>query len=296
MIKLTTLILLLVSFGSSAISQSYVEYYMLCNQADSLEYIHKNQEALESYKAAFKTVDYVHSDKYKSAYQIAIKTNSFADAYEFGKMIIINSGKKEFIQTKSKDFKNSVYYQQLADSTDYFLSKFNERVNHQFIDIIDSLMFIDQYIIRNNREYKGKYALDKSKLPENRFDLDSSNWNLLYECIQEMGFPSEEHVGYEAYDKVWAILHHNLRLKENERYHNEIFEFVKAGDYLPEHMMFWYEQFQMQEYKQTYFTTWDGNISEENLQRVDANRRRFYLKGINSYELAKSGRMMTAKW
>lgn len=279
-----------------SLSQNYEKYYLLCNAADSLEYIGKDNEALESYKEAFNTVNYVHSKKYKNAYHLAIKLNSFIDAYEFGKMIIINSGKKKFIKTRSRSFKKSEYFKLLTDSCDFYLKKFNDRVNHEYIKIIDSLLYIDQYVIRNNKSYRGKYNIDKSKLPDNLFDLDSSNWRLLYRCIQEMGFPSEKNVGSEAYDNVWAILHHNLRLEENEKYHKEIFEFVMTGDYLPEHMMYWYEQFQMNVNGQTFFTTWDKNILPENLKRLDSNRRRFYLKGINSYQLKKNGRSMKAKW
>ena len=51
--------------------------------------------------------------------------------------------------------------------------------------------------------------------------------------------------------------------------------------------MVWYEQFQMQVNNSAFFTTWDENISDENLQQIDANRRQFYLKGVNSYTLKK---------
>ena len=117
----------------------------------------------------------------------------------------------------------------MMDSCIHFQTECNNRINHPFIKIIDSLVFVDQYIIRNNKSYKANYKIDKKKLPENLFDLDSSNWHLLFNCIKKWGFPSEEHVGYETYKKAWAILHHNLRLIENEKYHTEIFEYIKNG-------------------------------------------------------------------
>ena len=157
-------------------------------------------------------------------------------------------------------------------------------------------MFVDQYIIRKNRTYKKDYEIDESKLPENLFELDNSNWKLLYSNIHELGFPSEENVGKSAYFKARIILHHNLRLEENEKYHKEIFEFVKTGDYLPNDIMVWYEQFQMQVNGQTFFTTWDGDTTLENLKKIDANRRRFYLKGINTYKLNKNGKIMKSLW
>lgn len=277
-------------------SQNYVEYYSLCNTADSLSYIGKENEALDKYKEAFKTVKFVHSIKSKKAYELAIKTNSFEDAFNFGKISLISSGKRELIKTNSRKFKKSAYYKMLKDSSAAFILSYNERINHDYIKIIDSLAYIDQRIIRHNRFYKGNYHIDKTKLPVNLFDLDSSNWNLLYTCIQEMGFPSEENVGSTSYREVWLLLHHNLRLKENTKYHEEIFEFIRQGEYLPEDMMVWYEQYYLQVNNSTFFTTWDENISDENLARIDYNRRKFYLKGINSYTLKKNGRSMIPKW
>jgi hypothetical protein len=58
----------------------------------------------------------------------------------------------------------------------------------------------------------------------------------------------------------------------------------------------WYEQFQQQNYGQTFFTTWDGNLTVENLTRIEKNRRMVYLKGLNDYNLKKNGRYMEAKW
>jgi len=277
-------------------AQDYTRYYKQCNTADSLEYVGKNQEALDLFKVAFSAVEYTHSDKYNKAYRLAIKLNLFDDAYQFGRMMVINSGNKNLLKTSSSAFKKSNQYKALKDSTDDFLSLYSKRVNHDYIQLIDSLVFIDQYIIRGNRTYKGNYKIDKTTLPVNRFELDKSNWQYLLKCIDSLGFPSEKNIGSKAYNDAWVILHHNLRLAENEQYHTTIFEFIKSGDYLPEDFFIWYEQFQMQVHGQTYFTTWDGNISEENLKRIDVNRRKFYLKGINSYELSKNGRSMIAKW
>lgn len=281
---------------TKSLAQDYSQYYSLCNEADSLVFIDKKEDALRSYKKAFSTVDFIHSSNLKKAYELSIQLNLFEDAYSYGKMVVINSGKIDFLKTKSSIFKKSEFYKELMDSSSHFLSIYNNRINNDYIKIIDSLVYVDQYIIRNNRSYKGDYDMGNLTIPTNVFDLDSSNWILLYECIQKFGFPSEKNVGLETYEKAWVLLHHNLRLKQNELYHQEIFDFIKSGDYLPEDIMVWYEQFHMQIYGQTYFTTWDGNLSEENLLRLNTNRRAFYLKGIHSYELEKNGRYMHKKW
>jgi len=277
-------------------AQNYELYYTQCNRADSLKFYGQPLEALNTFKMAFQSVDFVHTNKLMKAYQLAVEANSFEDAFHFGRRILLNSGKTELIRTKSSAFNKSKYYHWLIDSSEYYIEIYNQRINHKYIKIIDSLIYIDQFIIRKNKSYKAAFNIDRTKLPENLFDLDSSNWNLLYRCIKEIGFPSEEAVGYETYNKVWAILHHNLRLKENEKYHLEIFDYVRSGDYLPEDLMVWYEQFHLQNNSQTFFTTWDGNITSENLKRIEKNRRDFYLKGLDSYHLNKNGRSMEVKW
>lgn len=295
MTKSVVLILAIFSINCS-IAQNYESYFLLCNKADSLKFYGQPLEALNTYKMAFESVDFVHTEKLRKAYQLAIETSSFQDAYHFGRSILLNSGNTDFIRTKSIEFKSSNYYKLLVDSSEYYSVSYTMRLNQQYIKIIDSLVFVDQYIIRNNKSYKADYQIDKNKLPENHFDLDSSNWHLLYNCIKIWGFPSEKNVGYETYNKAWAILHHNLRLIENEKYHSEIFEYVRRGDYLPDDLMVWYEQFQQQNYGQTFFTTWDGNLTNDNLARLEKNRRSIYLKGLNAYYLKKNGRYMIAKW
>ncbi len=126
--------------------------------------------------------------------------------------------------------------------------------------------------------------------------MDHSNWALLYQLIQKYGFPSEQNVGRKAYHDVWAILVHNLRLKENVVYHDEFFSYIKSGEYLPHDIFLWYEQYNQNELRQTFFSTWDGNISADNLKRIDANQRAFFMKGIHAYTLKKNGRFMTSNW
>lgn len=279
-----------------AFGQDYKNYYLDCNLSDSLSYNQQNEQALIKLKEAFTKVDYVHSKNFVKAYHLAIKLKKYDEAFEFGKMIIINSGEKNKIITQSSEFKKTCYYKNLKDSIDEYTNKFNNRINHFYKSIIDSLYYIDQRIIRNNRSIKKKYKIISKSLPNDRFELDSVNWLILSKLIDSLGFPSEQNVGYETYSKASIIIHHNLRLEKNSRYHNRIFEFIKNGDYLPENFFFWYEQYQMQIIGNTFFTTWDKNTSTENLKRIDINRRAFYLKGINSYKIEKNGMSMISLW
>lgn len=295
LLKLTLSIALIGVFGITH-SQDYSNYYRKCNAADSLSYLGLNQDAFNLLTDAFQSVDYVHSDKLKKAYHLAIQLKHYEQAAQFGKRIIINSGRKGRIHNKSSEFKASHHYQSLKDSIDVYIQQFNDRINHDYINIIDSLYYIDQRIIRKNRSVRGRYRIDRKNLPENKFDLDSSNWALLSKLIDSLGFPSEQNVGSRAYSDAWIIIHHNLRLKENESYHPRIFEFIKQGKYLPENFSFWYEQYQLNVHGTTFFYTWNSDLSEENLKRINQNRRRFYLKGLNAFETKKGGRKITSKW
>lgn len=281
---------------TNVLSQDYSDYYLKCNLSDSISYSGDYQGALDEINRAFASVDYVHSEKYIKAYHLAVKLQKFDEAFEFGKKIIINSGEKNKIHTQSTDFRATKYYRFLLDSTNQYMDQFNNRVNHYYKEIIDSLHFVDQRIIRRNKSVKGKYSINKKNLPKNRFELDSTNWLMLSNLIDSLGFPSEQNVGSKTYYDAWIIIHHNLRLKENASYHDKIFEFIRRGDYLPEHFAFWYEQYQMQVKGRTFFTTWDEDISTVNLKRIDVNRRAFYLKGINSFDIQNNGLKMIAKW
>ena len=86
------------------------------------------------------------------------------------------------------------------------------------------------------------------------------------------------------------IILHNIRLAKNKKYHQEFTDYYFAGEYLPNYFIFWYEQYRYEHFegeKHTYFDVWNGDTSEENLKRIDANRRKYYLKGVNSWTIRK---------
>jgi hypothetical protein len=290
------LVILLLFNIANVKSQDYSTYYTLCNLSDSLQYVGLDKQAYDTLKTAFETVDYVHSGSLKKALQLAIKLNKFEEAGSFGKQLLINSGDKKSVKSKSAAFKKSIHYKKLIDSSDVYLEAYNKRINHDYIKIIDSLFYVDQNIIRKNRSVKGKYNIDLKNLPSNKFELDKELWAELSLLIDSLGFPSEQNVGAEAYFNAMIVIHHNLRLKENEAYHPRIIKYIIKGEYLPIHFSFWYEQYNRNIIGNTYFTLWDENLSEENLKRIDNNRRKFYLKGINSFRIKGNGRIMKRIW
>lgn len=294
--KTILLFLLLVSFQKNTLAQHYDSFYLSCNTSDSLFYFRQTQAALDTLKIAFNKVPYVPSWKLSDAYWKAAKAGDYDLAYRYGRQTLIHSGNIKKLQAVPKEFKKSNQYQQLKDSSLVLVKMSQSNWNHSFIQLIDSLFYLDQRIVRNNKSVRGSYQIDKKTLPQNRFDLDSSIWQTLYAAIQKYGFPDEQLVGEISYDNMTVILHHNLRLAENEKYHPEFIEYIRQGKYDARYFLFWYEQFQMNVYKTTYFTTWDGNISPENLARIDKNLRSLWLKGITSFKLSKEGRSMVRIW
>lgn len=277
-----------------AYTQNYAQYHRLCNTADSLGYTKSYQAAIDTFEKAFSCVDYAYADHYVKAYHIAACLGDYSKAYRFGKMAMVHAGTSSFLDNSPKTFKTSASFVQLSDSITHFQALYAARLNTEYIRAIDSLYYIDQAVVRQNKQVKGNYAIDEASLPGNLFLLDSANWHCLYRLIQQYGFPSEKTVGPDAYTKAAIIIHHNLRLPENEKYHAEMIGFIQNGEYLPQSFSFWYEQFYMQVKGSTFFTTWDGNTGHENSQRIDANRRNFYLKGMASFKI--KGRKMYKKW
>lgn len=269
--------------------QDYSDYYTSCNLSDSLVYVNQKEEALVELKRAFETVDFVHTNKCSNAYRLAIELHKYDEAFLFGKMMIIHSGEKDRIKTKSKEFKKSKYYRQLADSLDHYLELFNQRVNHSYIRAIDSLHYIDQRIIRGNREGPNTYKLKKRDLRLISPDLDASNWHKLEQLIDQYGFPSEKNVGAKAYQQAAIILHHNLRLKENEYYHKHLYALIRSGQYTPDQFHFWYEQYYNQYFQKPYFYVWISDLSEQELAEINANRKRYFLKSLNAFEIKNIG-------
>lgn len=125
---------------NTSYAQNYEFYYLQCNKADSLRFHDKNIEALSLYKSAFQSVHFIHTNKLLKAYELAIETNSYEDAYFFGKNILLNTGNKELTHTNSRKFRRSNFYQSMMDSSFYFQSDYKKRINQQYIKIIDSLV------------------------------------------------------------------------------------------------------------------------------------------------------------
>lgn len=267
-----------------AYTQEYGFYYKTSNYADNLFFNRNYQQALDTYEKAFKSVPYIHSERLMNACTCAVKAGEFKRAYDFAKRSIINSGKSFIMvrlkRNKFRKFRDTPYFKNLKDSLELFKNRNSLQINVEYKALIDSLLYVDQNIIRKNKSVKGNYKIDLASLPEDKFKLDSSNFKKLLELINQYGFPSEELLGFDGYSNASTIIHHCFRKKENEKYHHIIFEAINKGWYMPRNFSFWYEQFNMWHKNQTYFTTNDKDTSKSNLDRINSNRAKFFLKEI----------------
>ncbi|MBN4082151.1 hypothetical protein JYT21_00445 [bacterium AH-315-B15] len=267
-------------FFQTSFSQDYGDYYKRCYEADSLIDLKQYALGLEKYKSAFSTVDYVHYRYLRSAAKCAIRTKDFQSAHHYLRQSIINTGYVDFFsvykRVPSSKFKRTAYYKNLKDSLSVYLDEYHTRINWEYRSIIDSLHYVDQYIIRGSKRVKGDYDIDESTLPENRYVLDDNNFQTLLECIDKWGFPSEEKVGGNAI----MLLTHNMRLAKNEEYHPIAFKAVWEGHYNPRYFSWMYEQYYNQNKDSTYFYL-GSDLSNENRMRVIENRARFYLRPLS---------------
>lgn len=296
MVKYIFLIFTFITTNQSS-AQPFKNYYDSIYKADSLVFVGMKSEALRLYTTTFSSVEHPYCKDVKNAYHLAIALNQFETAYLLGKQLLVQAGDFQLLTSKNKQFTKSHFYSQLKYHKDSLILVHQSKINDGFVKLLDSLTYVDQRIIRSNKSHKGNFDIPKEILPENLFDLDQQNFILLMSWIDSLGFPSEHLVGYRAYhEDVWVLLHHNLREPINLDYHKQVLDWIENGWYHPNDMMIWFEQYNQQQLKTTFFTTWDQNLSIENIDRINANRTKYHLKSLNAYRLEKSGRSMISKW
>jgi len=238
------LILVIISISSFGQTQNdYIEYYNLTNEGDKQIYLGNDSLAYDFYLKAFKKVNYIHSDKLINGAILAIKQKDYINAYNFSKNAIIQGTEYEFYKKKEYEkFRKTDYYKTFIDSLSFFHNQYLNNLNVDYKKQIDSLYFIDQNIIRKNKSVKGNYNIDKSKLPENIFDLDSLIFVDILALIEKYGFPTEKNVGRKTFRDVFIIYHHNFRLPRNEKQMNIAEKAVKEGAFLPNDYAWMYDQ------------------------------------------------------
>lgn len=289
--------MIVIFISSLSIGQNYIDYYQLCNESDKEEYLGNTDLAQYKLERAFEIVEYVHANRYEKASKLAIKNKDFENGFLYAKKAIKNGNTSHFWKKKNlKKFRKTKYFQVLNDSVNIWEQQHLKTINFSYKQLIDSLYYIDQRIVRANKSVKGNYLIDKDELPKNLYDLDSIIFQTLLRAIEIHRFPSEQMIGISGYEKALIIIHHNFRLRQNEKYHPIAIQAVRNGEYLPEDFEGMYEQYNMWYKGQTYFTTFDKNLSEDNIKRINENRLKFGLKDLSAFKIKRKGLSMKSKW
>ena len=126
--------------------------------------------------------------------------------------------------------------------------------------------------------------------------LDQEIFEKLLELIDQYGFPSEQLLGRDTYFNVATLLLHNFRMPQNQKYHAMALKAVKNGGYLPFDYAYMYEQYCEITDNGTYYMTFDQDLSEKNIIRIDNNRKAIGLPPLSSYYITDNGREMGSKW
>lgn len=258
---------MLLSFVKLSNAQDYVNYYHLVNKANVDKKNHNFNEALEFYEQAFSLVDYVHARAYENAAFCALKANDEEKAFVFIKAAISNGSDVDI-----KKFRRASFYKNLKQMAPSLKSSYENGLNREYVKAIDSLYYIDQRIIRNNRRVKGEYSIPENFGNMNKSKLDSAVFESLMSYVEKFGFPSEKTVGRQSYRKASAILLHNLRLSENSEFLEWAKKEVIKGNYSPFDYSFMIDQSLHIQNKPPYYYTIPLSIDGMDMDEINARR------------------------
>ncbi|MEO0469853.1 MAG: hypothetical protein AAF206_09555, partial [Bacteroidota bacterium] len=281
----------------AAMGKSYIPYFQLCNDADRDMYHKQYDSALVKLEKAFNLVEYVHSDSYKKASECAALTEDFSKAYQYAKKAILNGYTFPFWKGKKlKKMRKTEWYTMLVDSSSHWKNQHFSSINIAYKEVIDSLYYLDQRIVRNNQQVKGDYNIDPQTLPEEIYDLDTSIFQTLLSHIEQYGFPSEQTVGRQASIDVGIIFHHNVRLPENHAYLPMMEEALKKGEFSPHRFAWMYDQGKRMKGESPKFYFGAGTpetLSQQEKDEVDALRKKYGIKPIASTKVKTNGKRVT---
>jgi len=287
-----TICSVLVLLCQTAFAQSYIPYYTLVNRALETEYLGNSSLALAQFDSAIAMVPYVHVRTYERAAICALKQGNYPKAYGWIKQAVSQGKGADFWQADApKAFQRSSYYTLLQDSVHIWEKEAQMRINQPYRALVDSLNYLDQWIVRGVLSAKvGNYQIDKKSLPENRYDLDTAIWNRLLLAIDTWGFPSEQEIGLQGYQNVSIIILHNARMPENESYKGMLKEALLRGEYEPYDYAKMVDQSRLFQKENTfYFVGGKGmeamlQFSPEERQAIDKRRAEIGVKPLSAYK------------
>ncbi|MGE0567617.1 MAG: hypothetical protein AB7O73_06685 [Bacteroidia bacterium] len=277
------------------VNDNYIKYYNLCNSGDKELYYKNYQAALNYYDSAFKCVKYSHSFNLEKAAIAATKANNKDKATQYLRQAILNGKSAEILKDKKyRKLKHFDKFVDLKDSAKIHESNFRKRINTKYAREIDSLQFIDQYVIRGNKFFKNHFYFNPDTI-SNKSNLDSIVFSHLLSLIEKYGFPSERVVGPKGYENVYIILHHNVRLPQNSKYIEMVTNALHNGEYLPENFAWMYDQSKEFKNEKPFFYYGSANptkLSQSERQEIEKNRFEYGVKPIESTRIKVIGKVL----
>ena len=241
---------------------------------------------------------YVHSFNYAKAARVAIKLKDYDLASDYIEAFARRGYPIGFIQQKEfKKYLASEAYKDLEEKLVAINNGYASTINEVYMAKIDSLHFIDQTILRGNRT-DVSFEIDSTISYS-----DSLNFDCLLKLMNELGFPSEQKIGYRGYRKAWVIIHHSARLPQNHKYHGMLLEYLKRGEYQPENYCWVVDQGRELNGEKLIYYHWDvaknvDGLSKEHKEEIDKERKKIGMASIDRVEvkLKKGRKINNLKW
>ncbi|MCB9233321.1 MAG: hypothetical protein H6581_16810 [Bacteroidia bacterium] len=283
--KILNLILFLALAGR-LYGQNYIEYYDLSNQGDKQIYLKDYPAALQNFEQAMARVEYVHTWVYHRASLAAAQSGNNEKARLYAGKALVQGLDPQFLKEKPfSRFRKSTQYKSLKDSLAQYQQQYEAGLNRNYQREIDSLIYIDQNIIRGNKSLKGNFKIDRPYLEAHISELDSTNFIRLIQLIDANGFPSEQRIGPQSAESASILIHHHFRLPQNTQYLPLATEAVKKGEYAPHAYAWMYDQSLVFRKEEPYFYFAVASISslnEEQRAEIDRRRAEFGIKPLEA--------------
>lgn len=221
--------ILLFIFCGSISAQNYIDYFHICNDADKAVFDKDYPVAMNLYEEAFNLVPYVHDDYLIKAINCASKVKRSDLTVRYLTQYYLQCGDSSVFEMRAvRKQRKTVSFQRLKDS---LMALKIHPYNLLYQKALDSIIFIDQKVLRNNFKDTAGYNL---KTDEDWENLESQNFQKLLRYIEQYGYPSERLIGKEHYDYAYVVLLHNIRLDKNRSNISIVEKALMEGDCLPE--------------------------------------------------------------
>lgn len=282
-------IVLLLVLAKNSRCQEYVYYFNNCNEADKAYYYKNYDSALLYYENAFAHRNYVHNKYLVKASYCSSKLHQFDKTNLYLKKAFLQGVKSSLLKQKVfRKFRATKYYTNLIDSIGIFEVCSERIINQHYREMVDSLFFIDQNIVRGNYRDTIKCKIPASGIQDYLQELDSLNFVMLLNLIEQYGYPSEKLIGEKSYENASILLLHSIRKPWNSKYLELMRNALYHGECLPVDYAWTVDQsceilkIPMQFY---YGERNPNKLSKDQKIIIDNERKKFGIKPLEAFRV-----------